>query len=73
MPIAAAVSVRVRGGERHITDGPFAETKEQLAGYYLIDVAELEQAIDYAAMLPVSRTGTVEVRPIADYSDIPVT
>ncbi len=72
MPVATAVSVRVRGGDRNVSDGPFAETKEQLAGYYLIDVASLDQAVEYAAMIPLAQTGTIEVRPIEDHSDIPV-
>lgn len=63
-PSPTAKSVQVRDGERTVTDGPFAETKEQLGGYYLIEVATEEQALDAAARLPGSKWGTVEVRPI---------
>jgi hypothetical protein len=63
-PTATATSVRVRNGERMITDGPFAETKEQLGGYYLIEAANLDAALEWAAKCPGARTGTVEVRPI---------
>ena len=58
-----ATSVRIRGDERLITDGPFAETKEQFNGFYSIDVPDLDTAIEVAAMIPGARTGTVEVRP----------
>ncbi len=70
MPTATAVSVRVRGSDRQITDGPFAETKEQLAGFYLVDVASLEDAIEYAALLPTVGNGGIEVRPVADHSGL---
>ena len=69
MPTATALSVRVRGGAREVTDGPFAETKEQLAGFYLVNVDSMDQALEYAAMIPASRLGTVEVRPVADHSE----
>ncbi|MCP5180754.1 MAG: YciI family protein [Pseudomonadales bacterium] len=68
MPTATAVSVRVRDGRRQVTDGPFAETKEQLAGFYLVDVATLDEALDYAALIPNAGTGVIEVRPVADHS-----
>ena len=59
-----ATSVRVQGGDRLVTDGPFAETKETLGGYYLIDVENLDDAIEAAAHCPGARYGTIEVRPI---------
>jgi hypothetical protein len=66
-PTSAATTVRVRDGERMLTDGPFAETKEQLAGYYLIDCRDMDDALEWAARIPGARTGTVEVRPVMDY------
>lgn len=71
-PVATATSVRVRNGERLITDGPFAETAEQLGGYYLIDVADLNEAIDIASRIPPANVGTVEVRPLFDLSELAV-
>ena len=64
---ATATSVRVRDGQRLVTDGPFAETKEQLGGYYLIEAASLDDALDWAAKVPSARLGTVEVRPVMVY------
>ncbi len=63
-PIESATTVRVRGGRATITDGPFAETKEQLAGFYLIDAANLDEALEVAAKIPPAREGSVEVRPV---------
>ena len=63
-PIATATTVRVRNGSTQTSDGPFAETKEQLGGYYLIDCANLDQAIHWAARLPAAPVGSIEVRPI---------
>ncbi len=60
----SATSVRVRGGQAEITDGPFAVTKEVLAGYYLLECADLDEALEQAARLPMARWGTVEVRPV---------
>jgi hypothetical protein len=60
----SATSVRVRDGEAEITDGPFAITKEVLAGYYILDCADLDEALRHAARLPMTRWGTVEVRPV---------
>jgi hypothetical protein len=60
----AATSVQVRDGERLVTDGPFAETKEQLGGYYIIEADSLDEAIDWAARIPSARLGTIEVRPV---------
>ena len=67
-PISTATSVRVRNGETLTTDGPFAETKEVLGGYYLVDVETLDEALDWAAKIPGSTYGTIEVRPVVtDY------
>jgi hypothetical protein len=63
-PIASATTVRVRDGKRVVTDGPFAETKEQLGGYYLVEAADLDEAIALAAKIPAARHGSIEVRPI---------
>ena len=63
-PTSTASTVRVRDGEDVVTDGPFAETKEQLGGYFLIDVESLDEALEWAARLPTARRGSVEVRPI---------
>lgn len=63
-PVATATTVRVRSGKVSITDGPFAETKEQLAGFYLIDAPDLDAALRIAAGIPAARVGSVEVRPV---------
>jgi hypothetical protein len=63
--VSTATTVRVRGGKRFLTDGPFAETKEHLVGYYLVEAADLDTAIAIAARIPSARFGSVEVRPIA--------
>lgn len=68
---ATATSVRVRGGKRFVTDGPYAETHEQLAGYFLVDVPNLDVAIAIAARIPGARIGTVEIRPIRDVAGLP--
>ena len=65
-PVQAAVTVRVRNGKIAITDGPFAETKEHLAGFYLIDAADLDEAIQIAAKIPPARVGSIEVRPVRE-------
>ena len=65
-PTAMATSVRVRDGKRIVTDGPFAETREQLGGYFLIEANNLDDAIGIAARIPMGRKGTVEVRPVID-------
>ncbi|QDU44277.1 YCII-related domain protein [Symmachiella dynata] len=62
--VTTATSVQVREGKRQVTDGPFAETTEQLGGYYLIDVEDLDEAIAIAARLPPAKKGTVEIRPL---------
>jgi len=66
-PTATATTVRVRDGESFLTDGPFAETKEQLGGFYLLDCADLDEALGLAAKIPGAATGCVEVRPVMDY------
>ncbi len=70
MSTPTAVSLRHRAGQLQVTDGPFAETKEALAGYYLVDVDSMEDAMKYAALLPNVDTGTIEVRPVADHSHL---
>jgi hypothetical protein len=67
-PTATATTVRVRNGKVSTTDGPFAETKEQLGGFYLIEAKDLNDAIQVAARIPSARLGSVEVRPIQDFS-----
>jgi len=70
-PTAMATSVRVRNGKRLVTDGPFAETREQLGGYFLIEAKNLDEAIGIAARIPMARKGTVEVRPVIDIPGLP--
>ena len=65
-PSSAATSVRVRDGKRLVTDGPFAETREQLGGYMMIDVKDLDEAIGIAGRIALARTSTVEIRPVRD-------
>jgi hypothetical protein len=66
-PTATATTVRVRDGERLLTDGPFVETKEQLGGFYLLDCKDLDEALGWAAKIPGAQHGAVEVRPVMDY------
>ncbi|HEV7276777.1 MAG TPA: YciI family protein [Devosiaceae bacterium] len=63
-PTSSATSIRVKDGKTELLDGPYAETKEQLGGFYMIDVPDLDQALAWAARCPAARTGTIEVRPI---------
>jgi hypothetical protein len=70
-PTSMATSVRVRNGKRLVTDGPFAETREQLGGYFLIEANDLDEAIGIAAQIPMARKGTVEVRPVIDIPGLP--
>jgi len=70
-PTSMATSVQVRGDRRLTTDGPFAETREQLGGYFLIDARDLDEAIDIAARIPMARKGTVEIRPVIELPDLP--
>jgi hypothetical protein len=69
--IATATSVRVRDGKKLVTDGPFAETREQLGGYFLIDAKDLDDAIAIAARIPSVSKGTVEIRPIVELAGLP--
>lgn len=66
---STATTLRIRGGKTETMDGPFAETKEQLGGYYVFDCADLDAALKYAAMIPSASYGGVEIRPIADYGN----
>jgi hypothetical protein len=70
-PVATATSVKVREGKRMVTDGPFAETREQLGGYYLIDVKDLDEAIGIAARIPPASKGTIEIRPLLEIPGLP--
>jgi hypothetical protein len=70
--VNTATSVRVRDGKALITDGPFAETREQLGGYYIVDVANLDEALEVASRIPGARMGTVEVRPIFELDNLPI-
>jgi len=70
-PTSTATCVQVRDGKHRVTDGPYAETKEQLAGYFLIDAKDLDQAIGIAAQVPGARIGTVEIRPVRDVPGLP--
>jgi hypothetical protein len=67
-PSATATTVRVRDDERMLTDGPYAETKEQLGGYYLLECKDLDEALNWAAQIPEAKTGAIEVRPVMDYA-----
>ena len=70
-PTSMAASVRVREGRRLVTDGPFAETREQLGGYFLVEARDLDEAIAIAARIPMARRGTVEVRPVIEMPGLP--
>lgn len=70
-PIATATSVRLREGKRLVTDGPFAETHEQLGGYYLIEAKDLDEAIGIAERIPPAKFGTVEIRPVLEIQGLP--
>ena len=70
-PTPTATCVRDDGGEPLVTDGPYAETKEQLGGYYLLDVADLDEAIKWAHKCPGAQYGTIELRPIMEFPDAP--
>ena len=73
LPVASATSVRVREGKRLVTDGPFAETREQLGGYFMVTAKDQDEAIAIAAKIPGARKGTVEVRPVMELSGLPTT
>lgn len=70
-PTTTATSVRVRDGKRLVTDGPFAETREQLGGYYLIEAQDLDEAMKIAERIPVAKHGTIEIRPVLEISGLP--
>jgi hypothetical protein len=70
-PVATATSVRVRNGKRLVTDGPFAETREQLGGYYIIDAKDLDEAMSIAERIPPATVGTIEIRPVLEISGLP--
>src|SRR3984893_7210971 len=70
-PVSTATSVRVREGKRLVTDGPFAETREQLGGYYVIEAQDLDEAIGIAERIPPARFGTVEIRPVVEIGGLP--
>lgn len=70
-PVATATSVRVREGKQVVTDGPFAETREQLGGYFLVEAKDLNEAIAIAGRIPAARKGAVEVRPVVEISGLP--
>ena len=70
-PTSTATSVRVRDGKRLVTDGPFAETREQLGGYFLIEAKDLDEAMGIAARIPGARRGTIEIRPVIELAGLP--
>jgi hypothetical protein len=70
-PVATATSVRVRSGKRVVTDGPFAETREQLGGFYLIEAGDLDEAIAIAGRIPPAKFGTIEIRPVMEIQGLP--
>lgn len=70
-PVATATSVRVRAGKRLVTDGPFAETREQLGGYYLVEAKDLDEAIGIAERIPPATVGTIEIRPVIEIPGLP--
>jgi hypothetical protein len=70
-PVATATSVRVRDGKSLVTDGPFAETREQLGGFYLINAQDLDEAIAIATRIPGAKVGTVEIRPVLEIAGLP--
>ena len=70
-PVSTATSVRVRDGKQLVTDGPFAETREQLGGFFMVEAKDLNEAISIAAKIPGARKGTVEVRPVMELAGLP--
>jgi hypothetical protein len=69
-PVSTATSLRTKDGKRFVTDGPFAETREQLGGYCLIDAKDLDEAIQIASEMPSGRLGTVEIRPVLEFGQV---
>ena len=70
-PTSRAISVRVRESKRLVTDGPFAETREQLGGYFLVEASDSDEAIDIASRIPMARLGTIEIRPVIEIPGLP--
>jgi len=70
-PVASATSLRIRDGKRLITDGPFAETREALGGYFMVDAQNLDEAINIASRIPGAKKGTVEIRPVLEIPGLP--
>src|SRR4051795_209262 len=70
--VAAATSLKLRDGHRMVTDGPFAETREQLGGYFMVEAKDLDEAIKIAEQIPAAKWGTVEIRPIVELSNLPL-
>jgi hypothetical protein len=70
-PVSTATSVQVRNGKRVVTDGPFAETREQLGGFFMVEARNLDEAIDIAGRIPGARKGTVEIRPVVEIEGLP--
>ena len=70
-PVATATSIQMRDGQRVITDGPFAETREQLGGYFLVEAKDLDEAIRIAERIPGGRKGTIEIRPVLEVEGLP--
>jgi len=68
-PVSTATSVQLRDSKKVVTDGPFAETKEQLGGYYLLDCKDLDEAVEWASQIPTARYGTIEVRPVVVFDN----
>jgi len=71
-PVATATSIQIREGKRIVTDGPFAETREQLGGYFLVDAKDLDEAIEIASQIPGAKKGTVEIRPVVELTGLPI-
>jgi hypothetical protein len=69
--VSTATTVQVRNGKRLVTDGPFAETREQLGGYFMVEARDLDEAIDIAGRIPGARKGTVEIRPVVEIPNLP--
>ena len=67
-PVATATTVRIKDGKRLTTDGPFAETREQLGGFYLVEARNIDEAVAIASRIPAARTGCIEIRPVVDFS-----
>jgi hypothetical protein len=70
-PVSTATSVRVRDDKRLVTDGPFAETREQLGGFFMVEAKDLDEALDIAGRIPGARKGTVEIRPVVELPNLP--